>query len=329
MGWRLPLVFGALLVAACSSELEVGTSASLVGSTPASDVPAVVALVDLSRSGLCTGALIGPRVVLTAKHCIQPPDAEGPNPPEDFRVVIGERVEEPEQTFGVTSVATTPGAWGLNAAGGTTGALIGVDVAVIELDGDPGIAPLPFRRDRVRGIVSMELDTYGYGATPEGGNAERRQATTRVDSMTSQFILTDAVVCSGDSGGPLIHPDGDIVGVASLGPSTCGDGPGVFNTLHLFLDLIDAALATPSDAGVDSAADAAPVDGGEDASEAGIDSGEAGIPDAARDATRDADLTVRGGGGCSTAEGAPQPIALMIVVSIALRRRLSGRRDRS
>jgi hypothetical protein len=69
--------------------------------------PAVVALMGVT--GLCTGTLIAPQLVLTAKHCVVPERAAGPIPPSLVTVGIGDRVFGATRSLAVREIVTTPG----------------------------------------------------------------------------------------------------------------------------------------------------------------------------------------------------------------------------
>ena len=275
--------------------------ASLVGGTEDPGARSVVALVDLDHGGLCTASLVAPHVLVTAKHCVQGSGEAAPYPASSFRVVAGPSIDAPEATFDVSAVGTTPGAWTLTAGGGTD-ALLGFDVAVVTLADAMAETPYAIRRDRPRTLVGMDVPVWGYGQTPEGDNGRKYTALAHVDMTTSGYAITGAVVCRGDSGGPMIDPvAGDLLGVASLGPDTCGDGPGVYQFVYGYAALIDDAIAAAGDCAVSCPDAGSPaVDAGAPDSDAGGDAG------AARDAGAHGDggpttYVGRGGGGCSVA----------------------------
>src|SRR5687768_10207874 len=80
---------------------------------------------------LCTGSLIAPRVVMTAKHCVQAPEATGPYSPSAFVIGIGASVRSLSRQYRVSDVWTTPGVW--TNRRGLGGAVVGVDIGLLTL----------------------------------------------------------------------------------------------------------------------------------------------------------------------------------------------------
>ena len=83
-------------------------------------------------AGRCTGTLISPHVVLTAKHCVQAEDAERPYSPGVLTVGFGDRVGA-TRIVRAARVYTTPGVYTTSATTGLGGALVGVDIGIIVL----------------------------------------------------------------------------------------------------------------------------------------------------------------------------------------------------
>lgn len=218
----LPIALLAAL--ACADPADLGVSSQeIIGGGATSAHPSVVMIE--STTGLCTGTLITPTVVLTAAHCVYDSIQDGFT--DTGKISFGSRDVD---FFAERDIANM---WAHRYYDDSIA--VGYDIGLVRLaEPAPDTVPLlPYNTELIdQTWIGVEVTVVGFGVTD--GEAQTGAGVKRQVALTIDEVLVDEIglgipglnICQGDSGGPtmLNTSDGEVVlAVSSYGSNFCMD----------------------------------------------------------------------------------------------------------
>jgi len=180
----------------------------IIGADSSAKCVAIAHVAHIDGSAACSGSLIAPTLVVTAKHCVFRAAVNGDSPlaKEGFRIGFGPSRDTLEESQ-VTRVAWIGMQDELSIE---SAVLAGEDVAVLELSEPAPLAQQPFQLDLTWSPIDQQVVTLGgYGVTDveTGASGWCRLGAgliTAYEPETGIVQIEGASACFGDSGGPIL-----------------------------------------------------------------------------------------------------------------------------
>lgn len=324
-----------LCASACSDATETRQSAVVGGE--ADDSSGVIGLVHAVNGsfGQCSGVLVAPNLVLTARGCVATKDDEnfvvcgqtmftGVHEPGDV-TVMNRRVLDPTNTSENTQVADIRVPEATDVCGADIAMLVlsePLDGDVIEpaLDGEPA--------------AGQAYTVHGYGPTEVGGLTSSRNsgpgtitcvgaACSEEDGVEAAEFLGVDGACGADGGGPVVDDSGRAIGLVVRGSGQCEAS--IHTSIAAWGDWIkDEARSASDELGFEAPSWAAPASV-EDMGSTDMGSSDVGAQQDEGTNGSDAAGTPGSdeGGGCATASSATDSgvFGLFLLAAAWMRRR--------
>jgi hypothetical protein len=272
---RIEVAFAASVIVGCSAEpwappapsQQCTDTSNIVGGTESPPAQDAVVLI-VGDNALCTGTMLAPNLVLTARHCVAHQDDR------PYTCGAGSLKESGDGTLGADlaptalriAVGAAPhaiAAMGKQVLDEGSTVMCSHDIALVVLDRDIPRARVAAVR-ATPPVVGEMTTAIGYGEVDEGvlSRVRRERSNIPVLSVGATALdyrrstgavmhiggqpgelVTGEAICDGDSGGPLLDTQGRIVGVTSRGVlEECADAPAIFSDVASHRELIDRAL---------------------------------------------------------------------------------------
>lgn len=260
----LALLASGSIFPSCAPAARPASAAVAMAAAP-NGVVAVATTHDDGTITLCSGAVVAPNLVLTARHCVAQAltampacDAlgrshNGPHigpdiDPSQIGVYIGARV---------SVMSEPPRARGIQTVHPSTRVLCDADVSFVVLDRVlEGVTILPMRLDGAVESGDWVIPVgFGGGMSNEIGKRVPRSTSPVLTvgpgaNSTTGAVLgphefeVDTATCRGDSGGPALDVrTGEVVGVVSRGGSCVASGNHVYTRIDAYAELAQLAFA--------------------------------------------------------------------------------------